>query len=175
MDLTGQNLYRKARRIIPGGTQLLSKRPEMFLPEQWPSYYSKAKGAEVWDLDGRKYVDMSYMGIGACTLGYADPDVDKAVHAAIDSGSMTTLNCPEEVELAELLCELHPWAERVRYARCGGEAMAAAVRVARASTGRDRIAFCGYHGWHDWYLAANLAGARRGAPWVTGNGAPLSL
>ncbi|MGO8731457.1 MAG: aminotransferase class III-fold pyridoxal phosphate-dependent enzyme [Terriglobia bacterium] len=157
MDLTGQNLYRKARRIIPGGTQLLSKRPEMFLPEQWPSYYSKAKGAEVWDLDGRKYVDMSYMGIGACTLGYADPDVDKAVHAAIDSGSMTTLNCPEEVELAELLCELHPWAERVRYARCGGEAMAAAVRVARASTGRDRIAFCGYHGWHDWYLAANLA------------------
>lgn len=157
MTSTGQNLYQKARRMIPGGTQLLSKRPEMFLPEQWPSYYAKAKGVEVWDLDGRKYVDMAYMGIGACILGYADPDVDKAVHAAIDSGSMTTLNCPEEVELAELLCELHPWASMARYARCGGEALAVAVRVARASTGRDKIAFCGYHGWHDWYLAANLA------------------
>lgn len=157
MELTGQNLYRKARRIIPGGTQLLSKRPEMFLPERWPSYYSKAQGVEVWDLDGRKYIDMSYMGIGACVLGYADPEVDGAVRAAVDSGSMSTLNCPEEVELAELLCELHPWAEKVRYARCGGEAMAVAVRVARAATGRDRVAFCGYHGWHDWYLAANLA------------------
>jgi glutamate-1-semialdehyde 2,1-aminomutase len=129
----------------------------MFLPEQWPSYFARAKGAEVWDLDGRKYVDMAYMGIGACVLGFADPEVDKAVHAAIDGGSMATLNCPEEVELAELLCELHPWANMVRYARCGGEAMAIAVRVARASTGRDKIAFCGYHGWHDWYLAANLA------------------
>jgi len=157
MNSTGQNLYQKARRIIPGGTQLLSKRPEMFLPEQWPSYYAKAKGVEVWDLDGRKYVDMAYMGIGACILGYADPDVDKAVHTAIDAGSHTTLNCPEEVELAELLCDLHPWANMVRYARCGGEAMAVAVRVARASTGRDKVAFCGYHGWHDWYLAANLA------------------
>jgi len=157
MSTAGQNLYQRARKIIPAGTQLLSKRPEMFLPEQWPSYYAKAKGVEVWDLDGRKYVDMAYMGIGACILGFADPDVDKAVHAAIDSGSMSTLNCAEEVELADLLCELHPWANMVRYARCGGEAMAVAVRVARASTGRDKIAFCGYHGWHDWYLAANLA------------------
>ena len=99
---------------------------------------------------------MSYMGIGSCILGYADPDVDKAVHAAVTAGSMTTLNCPEEVELAELLCELHPWAGMVRYARCGGEAMAVAVRVARAATGREKVAFCGYHGWHDWYLAANL-------------------
>ena len=157
MSSTGQSLYQKARKIIPGGTQLLSKRPELLLPEQWPSYYSKAKGVELWDLDGKKFVDMSTLGIGACILGYADPDVAEAVHAAIDSGSMTTLNCPEEVELAELLCELHPWAEMVRYARCGGEAMAIAVRVARASTGRDKVAFCGYHGWHDWYLSANLA------------------
>jgi len=157
MKLTGQELYEKARRRIPGGTQLLSKRPEMFLPKQWPSYYSKAKGAEVWDLDGNKYIDMSYSGIGACILGFADPDVDSAVHAAIDSGSMATLNCPEEVELADLLCELHPWADMVRYARTGGEAMVIAVRIARASTGRDKVAFCGYHGWHDWYLSANLA------------------
>jgi len=112
---------------------------------------------ELWDLDDKKYVDMAYIGIGACVLGYADPDVDGAVHAAILSGSMGTLNCPEEVELADLLCELHPWAEMARYARGGGEAMAVAVRVARACTGRDKVAFCGYHGWHDWYVAANLA------------------
>ena len=153
---TGQILYQKARRLIPGGTQLLSKRPEMLLPEQWPAYYSKAKGVEVWDLDGIKYIDMISGGIGACVLGYADPDVDRAVHAAIDAGSMTHLNCPEEVELAYLLCELHPWADMMRFARCGGESMAVAVRIARARTRRDKIAFCGYHGWHDWYLAANL-------------------
>jgi len=157
---TGQALYQRARRRIPGGTQLLSKRPEMFLPEQWPSYYSRARGVDVWDLDGRHYVDMSYNGIGACILGAADPDVDAAARAAIDAGSMSTLNCPEEVELAELLIDIHPWAEMVRYARSGGEAMALAVRIARARTRRDRIAFCGYHGWHDWYLAANLAEER---------------
>lgn len=128
----------------------------MFLPEQWPSYYSKARGAEIWDLDGKRYLDMSHNGVGACILGYADPDVDAAVRAAIDCGSMATLNCPEEVELADLLCELHPWAGMARFARCGGEAMAVAVRIARAQTGREKIAFCGYHGWHDWYLAANL-------------------
>jgi len=157
MNNKGQSLYRKAKLRIPGGTQLLSKRPERLLPEQWPSYYSRAKGAEVWDLDGHKYTDMSFMGIGACILGYADADVDTAVKEAIDAGSMCTLNCPEEVELAELLCELHPWAEMVRYTRSGGEAMAVAVRIARASTKKDKVVFCGYHGWHDWYLAANLA------------------
>jgi glutamate-1-semialdehyde aminotransferase len=152
----GQNLYLKAKSRIPGGTQLLSKRPEMLLPDLWPGYYSRAKGVEVWDLDGNRYVDMSYNGVGACVLGAADADVDAAVKAAIDAGSMSTLNAPEEVELAELLCELHPWAGMVRYARSGGEAMAIAVRIARAQTGRDHVAFCGYHGWHDWYLAANL-------------------
>lgn len=157
MKKHGQELYHKAKKIIPGGTQLLSKRPELHLPEQWPSYYSHAKGAEVWDLEGNRFIDMSYNGIGACVLGACDPDVDGAVKAAIDMGNMSTLNAPEEVDLAELLCELHPWAEMVRYARSGGEAMTVAVRIARASTGRDRVAFCGYHGWHDWYLAANLA------------------
>ncbi|MBI2358172.1 MAG: aminotransferase class III-fold pyridoxal phosphate-dependent enzyme, partial [Deltaproteobacteria bacterium] len=156
----GQRHYEGARRRIPGGTQLLSKRPEIFSPGQWPSYYSKAKGVEVWDLDGRRYIDMTSCGIGACILGFADPEVDDAVRGAISSGSMATLNCPEEVELAELLCALHPWADMVRYARCGGEAMAVAVRIARAITGRDKIAFCGYHGWHDWYLAANLSDDR---------------
>lgn len=153
----GQALYKKAKRLIPGGTQLLSKRPEMFLPELWPAYYERANGCEIWDLDGRRYYDMSNMGVGSCVLGYADPDVDSAVKKAVCRGTMTTLNCPEEVELAEMLCSIHRWADMVRYARCGGEAMAVAVRIARAKRGRDLILFCGYHGWQDWYLAANLA------------------
>jgi len=152
-----QQLYRLAKSIIPGGTQLLSKRPEMFAPDQWPGYYKEARGCEVIDLDGRSYVDMSLMGIGSCLLGFNDPDVSDAVIARVKAGSMSTLNCPEEVELAQLMLEIHPWAEQVRFARTGGEAMAVAVRIARARTGRDVVAFCGYHGWHDWYLAANRA------------------
>ncbi len=155
---TGQDLYAKARKLIPGGTQLLSKRPEMFLPDQWPAYYSRAKGVEIWDLDGNRYIDFSHCGVGAPILGYADEEVESAVIDAVKAGSTATLNCPEEVELAELLLELHPWADTVRYGRTGGEIMAVAARIARASSGRDKIAFCGYHGWHDWYLAANLAG-----------------
>jgi glutamate-1-semialdehyde 2,1-aminomutase len=157
MSSNGQDLYRRARRIIPGGTQLLSKRPELYLPDQWPTYYRTAKGAEVTDLDGRTYLDMSAAGIGATVLGFADPDVDAAVKSAIDNGTMSTLNCAEEVELAELLIGLHPWAEMVRFGRAGGEAMAVATRIARAASGREVVAFCGYHGWHDWYLSANLA------------------
>ena len=135
----GQDLYIKAKQLIPGGVQLLSKRPEQFLPDQWPAYYSKAKGCEVWDLDGQKYIDMSFMGIGACTLGYADDDVNAAVQEAIQNGNMCTLNAPEEVELASLMLELHPWAEMVRYSRGGGEAMAIAVRIARASSHKDIV------------------------------------
>jgi glutamate-1-semialdehyde 2,1-aminomutase len=149
-------MYERARKRIPGGTQLLSKRPELFLPDLWPAYYRRARGVEVEDLDGRTYVDVTLHAVGACPLGFADPDVERAVIAAVRAGNMATLNCPEEVELAELLCELHPWAEMVRYTRGGGEAMAVAVRIARAATGRDRVAFCGYHGWSDWYIAANL-------------------
>lgn len=149
-------MQERARNLIPGMTQLLSKRPDMFSLGVWPGYYSKAKGVKVWDLDGNEYIDMSIAGIGANVLGYADTDVDTAVKNAITNGTSCSLNCPEELELAELLCELHPWAEMVRYARTGGEAMAIAVRIARSHTGKDKIAFCGYHGWHDWYLSANL-------------------
>lgn len=151
-----QELYKKAKKLIPGGSQLLSKRPEMFLPELWPAYYKKAKGCEIWDLDDKKYVDMSYMGLGACILGYADNDVNKAVKKIVRSGNMSTLNCPDEVELAEVLCGIHPWAGMVRYARTGGEAMSIATRIARAKSGKDIVLFCGYHGWHDWYISANL-------------------
>lgn len=154
---SGVKLWNKAKKIIPGGTQLLSKRSDQFLPDQWPSYFKRAKGVEVWDLDDNHYTDMSIMGVGACVLGYADDDVDRAVKKGIDLGSMCTLNSPEEVELAELLLSLHRWAGMVRYTRSGGEAMTMAVRIGRAYTGKDKVAFCGYHGWHDWYLSANLA------------------
>lgn len=155
----GQILWKKAKKIIPGGSQLLSKRSEMFLPNQWPSYYSRAKGINIWDLDGRKYTDMCIMGVGACILGYADDDVNRAVKKEIDNANMTTLNCPQEVELAEKLLAIDKWAGGVRYGRTGGETMAIAVRIARAYSKRDKIAFCGYHGWQDWYLATNLKDA----------------
>ena len=155
-DNAGQKLYKRAKQLIPGGTQLLSKRPEMFAPNLWPSYYSRAKGCSVWDLEGTKYVDMSIMAVGACILGYADDDVDDQVVDAIKNGVSSSLNCPEEVELAEALIDLHPWFGMVRYSRGGGEALAIAVRIARAKTSRDIILFSGYHGWSDWYLAANI-------------------
>ena len=153
----GINLWNKAKKIIPGGTQLLSKRSEQFLPDQWPSYYKKAKGIKVWDLDGNEFIDFSIMGVGSCILGYADKDVNKAVKKVINNGSMNTLNSPEEVELTELLLKIHPWSGMARFTRTGGEVMTVAVRIARAYSGKDKIAFCGYHGWHDWYLAANLS------------------
>ncbi|WP_164101442.1 aminotransferase class III-fold pyridoxal phosphate-dependent enzyme [Candidatus Laterigemmans baculatus] len=153
---SGQDIYRQAKQIIPGATQLLSKRPEMYAPDQWPSYYREARGCEVIDVEGRRFIDLTTSGIGSCLLGYADPDVSDAVCRRVGLGSMCTLNSPEEVELAQLLVAWHPWAEQVRFGRTGGEAMAIAVRIARAASGRPRVAFCGYHGWSDWYLAANL-------------------
>lgn len=176
---TGQKLWKRAKQIIPGGNMLLSKRAEMFLPEQWPAYYSKTKGCRVWDLDGHEYIDMSIMGIGTNTLGYGHPEVDEAVTKAISSGNMSTFNCPEEVYLAEKLIELHPWADMVRFARSGGEANAIAIRIARAATGKDNVAICGYHGWHDWYLSANLGDDRNLAghllPGLEPNGVPQNL
>jgi glutamate-1-semialdehyde 2,1-aminomutase len=154
---TGQKLWRRAKRVIPGGNMLLSKRAEMFLPERWPAYFSSAKGCRVRDLDGKEYLDLCIMGIGTNLLGYGREEVDAAVLEVVAKGNMSTLNCPEEVYLAERLVELHPWAEMVRFARTGGEANAIAVRIARAASGRDKVAICGYHGWHDWYLAANLS------------------
>jgi glutamate-1-semialdehyde 2,1-aminomutase len=175
----GQKLWQRAKRVIPGGNMLLSKRAEMFLPEQWPAYFSKAKGCKVWDLDGREYTDLSIMGVGTNTLGYGHPEVDAAVRATIEAGNMSTLNCPEEVYLAERLVELHPWAHMVRLARSGGEANAIAIRIARAASGRDKVAICGYHGWHDWYLSANLGDEKKLAghllPGLAPNGVPQNL
>ena len=175
----GQKLWKRAKQIIPGGNMLLSKRAEMFLPDQWPAYFSKAKGCKVWDLDGKEYIDMSIMGIGTNILGYGHPEVDDAVRSTIDAGNMSTFNCPEEVYLAEKLIELHPWADMARLARSGGEANAIAIRIARAASGKDKVAICGYHGWHDWYLSANLGDDKsldgHLLPGLEPNGVPRSL
>ncbi|HWS68409.1 MAG TPA: aminotransferase class III-fold pyridoxal phosphate-dependent enzyme [Steroidobacteraceae bacterium] len=176
---TGQKLWKRAKRVIPGGSMLLSKRAEMFLPDKWPAYYSKAKGCKVWDLDGNEFTDMFVMGIGTNILGYGHPEVDAAVSETIAAGNMSTFNCPEEVYLAERLVELHPWADMVRFARSGGEANAIAIRIARAAAGKDKVAVCGYHGWHDWYLAANLGDEKNLAghllPGLEPNGVPGNL
>ena len=153
---SGQKLWKRAKKVIPGGGMLLSKRPEMFHPKKWPTYYSKAKGCKVWDLDGNEFIDMSIMGIGTNILGYGHPEVDESVRKTIDLGNMSTFNCPEDVYLAERLIDLHPWSDMVRFARSGGEANAIAIRIARAAAGKEKVAICGYHGWHDWYLSANL-------------------
>lgn len=176
---SGQELWKRAKNLIPGGNMLLSKRPEMFLPEHWPVYFSKAKGCQVWDLDGKQYTDMCIMGIGTNILGYGHPEVDAAVMSTVQAGNMSTFNCPEEVYLAERLVEIHPWADMVRFARSGGEANAIAIRIARAASGRDKVAICGYHGWHDWYLSANL-GDEAGLdghllPGLEPNGVPRNL
>jgi len=175
----GIKIYNRAKKLIPGGTQLLSKRPEMFAPDIWPAYYSKAKGCKIWDLENNELIDMSIMSVGACILGYADDDVDEAVVKAIKDGSNSTLNCEEEVILAETLIDMHPWFDMVRYARSGGEAMSIAVRLARAFTKRDIVFFSGYHGWTDWYLAANLSNNKnldgQLMPGLKPNGVPRSL
>ena len=172
-------LQEKAVKLIPGMTQLLSKRPDRYCRGVWPTYFKKAHGVEVTDLDDNKYLDFSVGGIGATVLGYADPDINKAVINVIKEGSASTLNPPEEVALAEKLIELHPWADMARFARGGGEAMSIAVRIARVATGKDKIIFCGYHGWCDWYLAANL-GKKEALDdqWISGlnpNGVPKGL
>ena len=152
----GQKSYERALTVIPRGNHLLSKNPDRMAPGQWPPYFREARGCEVWDEAGRHFYDCSSHGIGATILGFRDPDVTRAVIRRVSLGSCSTLNPREELELADLLCGLHPWAERVRLARTGGETMTVAVRIARATTDRSVVAISGYHGWHDWYLAANL-------------------
>mgnify|MGYP001159963018 FL=1 len=157
----GQKLWKRAEKIIPGGNMLLSKRPDYYLPNRWPTYYSKSKGSKIWDLDGKKFLDMSMMGVGTNILGYSNDRIDRAVQKNLPKGNLTTLNSPEEVYLAEKLLQLHPWAEMAKFTRSGGEANTVAIRIARAFTNRQKVAVCGYHGWHDWYLAANLINKER--------------
>ena len=152
----GQELWDKAERLIASGNMLLSKHKNLYSPKRWPCYYKRCKGAEVIDLDDNIYLDFSSNGVGACSLGYQNPNIDQKVRECISSGVMCSLNTPKEVELAEKLITLHPWAEKAKFARSGGEANAIAIRIARAYTGKEKVAICGYHGWHDWYLSANL-------------------
>ena len=152
-----KRLQKYAHTIIPGLSGLLGKRPEMYLPGgNWPTYYKKAKGITIWGIDRKKYLDFTMVGIGTSVLGYSDKDINSAAIKAIKSGSMTTLNPLEDVELAEELLKIHPWAGSVKFARTGGESMSIAVRLSRAFTKKDKVLFCGYHGWQDWYLSANL-------------------
>jgi glutamate-1-semialdehyde aminotransferase/spore coat polysaccharide biosynthesis protein SpsF (cytidylyltransferase family) len=154
--LTGQKFWKRAKNIIPGGTMLFSKNPDLFIPEKWPAYFSKTKGYKIWDLENNIFNDISYMGVGTNTLGYCHQKVEEQVIKTIKSGTMSTLNSIEEILLAERLISMHPWAEMARFTRSGGEANAVAIRIARAASGKDKIAVCGYHGWHDWYLATNI-------------------
>ena len=153
----GQKLWERAINVIPGGNGLLSKRPKRYSQESWPVYFNKAHGVRIKDLNGNSYIDMAQMGMGTAILGYSNERVNEKVKTAIDKGINATLNVPEEVYLAEKLLELNPFAGGVKFARTGAEAMAIAVRIARAFSKRDKIAFSGYHGWSDWYIAANLS------------------
>jgi glutamate-1-semialdehyde 2,1-aminomutase len=141
--------------LIPGGTQLISRRPTRFACGVSPVYAASGKGARIRDVDGHEYIDW-VSGIGAIILGYCDGVVDAAVCEQISRGINFSISHELEIELAEELIRTIPCAEMVRYAKCGGEACAIAVRIARGATGRDKVLFCGYHGWHDWYLAANI-------------------
>lgn len=152
---SSDKVWQRACRVIAGGNHLLSKHPDLFGGKGWPTYFKKTRGCQVWDLDDRMFYDCCVMGLGTNVLGYSHPKVDEAVRQVINSGNLSTLNGPEEVLLAEKLISMHPWSGKARFARTGGEAVAVAIRIARAASGKSRVAFCGYHGWHDWYLAAN--------------------
>ncbi|MCX6048077.1 MAG: aminotransferase class III-fold pyridoxal phosphate-dependent enzyme [Chloroflexi bacterium] len=148
-------LYQRAGELIPGWTQLISRRADQFANGVNPIYAQRAKGSRFIDVDENEYIDW-VNAVGAVILGHADDVVDSAVKEQIDRGSIYTLNSPLEIELAEELVNTLPSAEMVRYTKGGGEACAVAARIARGTTGRDIILFCGYHGWHDWYQAANF-------------------
>ena len=149
-------MYERALELIPGGTQLISRRPTRYACGVSPVYAVRGQGSRIWDVDGFEYIDW-VSGIGAIILGYCDPVVDDAVREQISQGINFSISHPLELELAEELVGRVPCAEMVRYTKSGGEACAVAIRIARGATGRDKILFCGYHGWHDWYLAANLS------------------
>jgi glutamate-1-semialdehyde aminotransferase/spore coat polysaccharide biosynthesis protein SpsF (cytidylyltransferase family) len=175
----GQSYWKRATKIIPGGNMLLSKNPDRFLPGIWPTYYKKAKGCSVWDLSSKKYYDLSLMGVGTNILGYANKEIDNEVIKAAKYGNMSTLNCKEDILLAEKLLEINSKMDMVKFARTGGEASAIATRIARAASGRDNVAVCGYHGWHDWYLSLNLGDsdqlAKNLVPGIKNDGIPKRL
>ncbi|MFQ5638719.1 MAG: aminotransferase class III-fold pyridoxal phosphate-dependent enzyme [bacterium] len=144
--------WARAEKRIPCGTQTLSKAPNQFVRGVSPIFLERGQGAHVWDVDGNEYIDYP-MALGPIILGHAYPRVIDAVAEQMRLGTTFTLMHPLEVELTELLCDVIPCAEMVRFGKNGSDVTTAAVRVARAVTGRDKIAYCGYHGWQDWYAA----------------------
>jgi len=146
------SLWNEALRYIPSGTQTLSKGPSQFVKGVYPIYLQRGKGAYVWDVDGNRYIDYP-MALGAILLGHAHPKVTEAVTRQLEDGNLFTLMHPKEIELARRLCEMIPCAEKVRFGKNGADATSAAVRCARALTGREEVAYCGYHGYQDWYAA----------------------
>ena len=175
----GYNLFKSAEKLIAGGSQLFGKRADLYCPGHWPSYYNKAKGCEIIDLYGNKFYDFTMVGTGTSVLGYSNSYVNKAVIKAIKDGNISTLNNKQELILAKKLLKLHPGLGMVRYARSGGEILSIAIRIARAHTKKDKVAICGYHGWHDWYLSANLSDDNNLnnhlLPNLTPNGIPMSM
>jgi glutamate-1-semialdehyde 2,1-aminomutase len=171
-------LYERAKALIAGRTHLFGRRAEMHAYGFSPIYSARQQGGYFWDVDGHKYIDFN-MGAGAVLLGHAYPTVVRAVQDQAAQGTGLSINHPLELETAELLAELVPCAEMVRFCKGGGEANAVAVRIARAATGRDKVVFCGYHGWHDWYLAANLASesalSKHLLPGIAPRGVPREL
>lgn len=145
-------LYDRATGLIPAYSQTLAKGPTQFVNGIAPKYLSKGKGSHVWDVDGNEYIDFN-MGIGPLSLGYSYPVVDDAIKRQLEDGITFSLMHPLEVEVAELLREIIPNAESVRYSKSGADVTSAAIRIARAYTGKTKVLCCGYHGWHDWYVS----------------------
>jgi len=145
-------LLKRSAKFIPGCSQTFSKAPSQFVQGVSPAFLEKGKGSHVWDVDGNEYIDYA-MALGPVILGHNDPTVTSAVKRSMGQGATFSLPHRSETELAELICRIIPCAEMVRFGKNGSDATTAAVRVARAYTRRDKIACCGYHGWHDWYIA----------------------
>ena len=158
---TSEAIFKRAQKLIPCQTQMLAKGYQQHSKGVCPIYLERGKGSHVWDVDGNEYLDLT-MGMGPMSLGYCYPQVDQAVKDQIEKGMNFTLIDPIEVEVAELIHELIPNAEKIRYSKAGADITSAAVRTARASTGRDQVICCGYHGWHDWYIGTT--NRNRGIP-----------
>jgi len=145
-------LYHRALGLIPSVTQTLAKGPAQYVNGVAPKYLKKGKNAHVWDVDGNEFIDLN-MGIGPLSIGYAIREIDDAIRAQLEDGITFSMMHPLEVEVAELIREVVPNTESVRYSKTGADVVSAAVRLARAFTKKNKILCCGYHGWHDWYIA----------------------
>ncbi len=156
-----EELYQRSLGLIPSNTQTLAKGPTQYVNGMAPKYLVKGKGSHVWDVDGNEYIDYN-MGIGPLSLGYAYPRVDEAVKKQLEDGITFSLVHPLEVEVAEIIRDIIPNADMVRYSKTGADVTSAAVRLARAYTGKNKILCCGYHGWHDWYVS--VTARRNGIP-----------